>query len=91
MYGIFYLVLLTFHHWPLLDVLFRMLILQIFLNVVCIDLWLCCYFTYFLNAVYVIQTLCVNVYFGAFCKCVLLRLVVLLAVLLSSLVLLYRL
>jgi len=68
-----------------------MLILQIFLNVVCIDLWLCCYFTYFLNAVYVIQTLCVNVYFGAFCKCVLLRLVVLLAVLLSSLVLLYRL
>ena len=35
------LVLLTFHHWPLLDVPFRILILQIFLNVVCIDLWLC--------------------------------------------------
>jgi len=49
----------------------------------------------FLNAVYVIQTLCemymCNVYFGAFCKFVLLRLVVLLAVLISSLVLLYRL
>jgi len=44
MYGIFYLVLLTFHHWPLLDVPFRILILQIFLNEVCIDLWLCLLF-----------------------------------------------
>jgi len=41
MYGIFYLALLTFHHWPLLDIAFRMLILPIFLNVVFIDLWLC--------------------------------------------------
>jgi len=46
-YGIFYLVLLTFHHRPLLDVPFRMLILQIFLNVVCIDLWLCLLFYLF--------------------------------------------
>jgi len=40
-------VLLTFHNWPLLDVPFRMLILQIFLNVVCIDLWLCLLFCQF--------------------------------------------
>jgi len=36
-----------------------------------------------------VKRTCVIVYFGAFCKCVLLRLVVLLAILLSLLVLLY--
>ena len=41
--------------------------------------------------IHFVKCTCVIVYFGAFCKCVLLRLVVLLVVLLSSLVLLYRL